>query len=174
MTQGCPCGLRPVYTGGVWAVFFSHPSHACLAEQTFFFLQTRPHHTNNVWHCLYWNIVMCNKTEFIACRETTRLGCFVSVTENEGMIPVGHPASLLYPGSVCWKVWMHQTSLNKQISPEGKYEEYRQTSAPWHEQWAPIAALKDGLFCAETAAPTWCMINVVMPHLFSSREAFLS
>lgn len=94
--------------------------------------------------------------------------CLVLVTENEDMIPVGHPASLPYPGSVCWKVWMLQTSLNKQISPQGKYEEHRQTPAPRHEQRAPIAALKDGLFCAETAAPTWCMINVVMPRLFSS------
>lgn len=127
---------------------------------------------------IHYNIVVCNKTGFIACSETTLAWCFsecsVLVTENEGLIPVGHPAALLYPGSVCWKVWMIQTSLNKQISPKGKYEKYRQTSAPQLEKWVLIAALKDGLFCAETAAPTWSMINVVMPRLFSSCEALLS
>lgn len=37
-----------------------------------------------------------------------------------------------------------------------------------------LAALKDGLFCAETASATWSVIYVVTLRLFSSCEAFLS
>lgn len=138
------------------------------------------HVIQTVWDIVHtlWHGGVCHKTGSLHTMNPLCLvffsECLVLVTVKwRYMVQISHPASLLYPGTVCWKVWTLQTSLNKQISP-GR-ENLRNTGKHQHHgKWAPIGALKNGLFCAEMAAPTWPTINVVVPRLFSSCEAFLS
>lgn len=94
---------------------------------------------------------------------------YLSLKNELGIIPLCHTASLLYPGSACWKVWMLHTSLSKQIDPAGKV--WGNTGKHQH-LWkrAPIGGLKDGLYCAAMAAPSWSTTNVGGPCLFSFCE----
>lgn len=80
---------------------------------------------------------------------------------NPGKISVRQTASLLYPGSTCWKVWMLHTSLSKQIVPVGKVW----GNAGKHSNlWKRV--VKGDLYYAVTAPPLWSITIVSAPLLF--------
>lgn len=84
--------------------------------------------------------------------------CLVSDSEKEILIPVVHPASLFYPGSVCWKLWMLHVSFNKQISPVGKYETQRRHRHLGLSNEHPFVLRRDVIascICATSAFIQW-------------------